>query len=66
MEVANDNHYDTEKGKPLSEYEYVKKIDNLWKPKILEFLNQIVGIEAKKTAFTQQELEILVVEPSHE
>ena len=66
FEVANDYHYDTEKGKPLSAYEYVKNIDNLGKPKILEFLNQIVGIESKKTAFTQQELEILVVEPSHE
>lgn len=63
FEVANNYRHDTEKGKPLSAYEYVKRIDNVAKPKILEFVNQIVGIEKKTTYFTQDELEKLVFEP---
>lgn len=63
FEVANNYRQNKEKGKPLSAYEYVKNIDNIEKPKILEFVNQIVGIENKDITFTQDELEELVNEP---
>ena len=63
FEVANNYIHDKEKGKPLSAYEYVKNIDNIDKPKILEFVNQIVSFENKTINYTQDELEKLVVEP---
>lgn len=63
FEVANNYIQDKEKGKPLSAYEYVKNIDNIEKPKILEFVNQIVGIENRDIIFTQDEIEQLVNEP---
>jgi len=63
FEVANNYRQDSEKGKPLSAYEFVKDIDNLGNPKILQFVRQIVGIEQKTTQFSQAELEQIVKEP---
>lgn len=63
FEFANNYRQDKEKGKPLSAYEYVKNIDKIEKPKILEFVNQIVGVEDRDIIFTQEELEDIVNEP---
>lgn len=63
FEVANNYRQDSEKGKPLSAYEFVKVIDNLGNPQILQFVRQIVGADPKMTQFSEAELEQLVNEP---
>jgi len=63
FEVSNNYKHDIGKGKPLSAYEYVINIENIEKPKILEFVNQIVGAEEKITNYSQEELDELVKEP---
>jgi putative ATP-dependent endonuclease of OLD family len=63
FEVANNYKEDSEKGKPLSAYEYVKEIDNKVYSKILDFINQIVGVSERTSEFTQEELEKIVKEP---
>ncbi|WNM18641.1 ATP-dependent nuclease [Flavobacterium capsici] len=63
FEVANKYSHDSEKGKPLSAYEYVKGIDLIEKPSILEFVNEICGAQERKTFYTQDEIEKLVKEP---
>lgn len=63
FEVANNYRQDTEKGKPLSAYEFVKDIDNLVNPQILQFVQQIVGAVPKAAEYTQVELDGFVVEP---
>jgi predicted ATP-dependent endonuclease of OLD family len=63
FEVANNYRQDSEKGKPLSAYEFVKEIDKLGNPKILQFIYEIVGAIPKATEFTQAELETIVIEP---
>ena len=63
FEVANNYKEDTEKGKPLSAYEYVKEIDNKDNPIILDFINKIVGVSEHTTEFTQEELEKTITEP---
>jgi putative ATP-dependent endonuclease of the OLD family len=63
FEVANNYRQDTEKGKPLAAYEFVKDIDNLENPQILQFVQQIVGDVPKAAQYTQEELDGFVVEP---
>lgn len=63
FEVANNYKEDTEKGKPLSAYEYVKEIDNKDNSRILDFINQIVGVSERTSEFTQEELEKTIKEP---
>src|SRR5690606_5015860 len=63
FEVSNNYRQDREKGKPLSAYEFVKNIDNLGNPQILQFVKQIVGKEQKSILFSQSELEQIVKEP---
>lgn len=63
FEFANNYKEDTEKGKPLSAYEYVKNIDNITSPSILSFVKQIVGVETKSKDYSQTELEEEVKEP---
>jgi putative ATP-dependent endonuclease of OLD family len=63
FEVANNYIEDSDKGKPLSAYEFVKNIDDLDNTQILKFVNQIVGVEQKEMEYTQLELEATITEP---
>jgi len=63
FEVSNNYVYDTEKGKPLSAYEYVKNIDAISNPKILEFISQITELIPYSCDYSQTYLETNVIEP---
>lgn len=64
FEVANNYRQDTDKGKPLSAYDYVVNLKTGDNPMILQFINQIVGVEPQMMQYTQEELATLVSEPS--
>lgn len=64
FEHSHNYKHDSEKGKPLSAFEYSKSLsitnNNI---SIVNFLNQIVGIIPYQNEFTQEYLEQHVVEP---
>lgn len=63
FETANKYIYDNNKGKPLSAFDYVKNIDTIESPSILEFVHQICGTKKCEKFYTQTELEESVIEP---
>ncbi|WP_417442617.1 ATP-dependent nuclease [Idiomarina abyssalis] len=64
FENSHDYEHDINKGKPLSAYEYAKTLDiNDDQKSIVNFLNQIVGVNPYDIEYTQEYLEENVVEP---
>jgi predicted ATP-dependent endonuclease of OLD family len=62
FEDAHNYSYDTNKGKPLSAWEFAQGLDIAGNEKIVSFIKQIAGIEASPTEFNQDDLEELVIE----
>lgn len=62
FEDAHNYSYDTNKGKPLSAWEFAQGLDIAGDEKIVSFIKQIAGIEASSTEFNQDDLEELVIE----
>lgn len=63
FEMANNYVRDNDKGKPLSAFTFVKETDKLNNSQILQFVNQIVGLEPKQILYSEIELETIVKEP---
>lgn len=63
FEVANNYRIDNKKGKPLSAYDFVTKLNLEKNSTIIKFVKQIVGIEQPEIIFTQEKLEEMVTEP---
>ncbi len=64
FESANNYEYDTEKGKPLSAFEYAKDFDITRTDYLVQFLKEIVGVEKRKVEYSQTELDKFVTEPN--
>lgn len=62
FEDAHNYSYDTNKGKPLSAWEFAQGLDIAGDEKIVSFIKQIAGIETRSTEFNQDDLEELVIE----
>jgi len=62
FEDAHNYSYDTNKGKPLSAWEFAQGLDIAGDEKIVSFIKQIAGIEVRSTEFNQEDLEELVIE----
>lgn len=64
FEHSHDYSHDSDKGKPLSAYEFAKTLDIADDGKsIVNFLKQVTGDKPYETAFTQEHLENIVEEP---
>lgn len=62
FEDAHNYTYDSEKGKPLSAWEFAQGLDVASPQLIVSFVRQIAGIEARPTEFTQNDLDAIVIE----
>ncbi len=60
FESSHNYVYDSEKGKPLSAFEFVKGLNPEGSAPIQMFVKSIVGLEEIKMEFTQDELEKLI------
>ncbi len=64
FEHSHDYKHDSDKGKPLSAYEYAKTLDiNDDEKSIVNFIKQIAGDKSYDIEYTQEYLEKTVEEP---
>lgn len=63
FESSNNYKHDSEKGKPLSAYEYVKDESNFENSKIFEFIRMIMNDMPKDSNYSMEELDKIVQEP---
>ncbi|SGY98699.1 Putative uncharacterized protein [Moritella viscosa] len=62
FEDSHNYAHDVKKGKPLSAWEFAQSLDIAGDESIISFVKQIAGISPNATAFTQDNLEEIVIE----
>jgi putative ATP-dependent endonuclease of the OLD family len=64
FEYSNEYIYNSEKGKPLSAFEFANNHANISETNIYKFLSCIAGATESNCTFSSEELDVLVIEPN--